>query len=377
MYKMRKLLSLLLITSICICTLASCGSSDDAVSTQEGTDKVATVTETDAEKAPEVTPSPTPSPTPTPIDLKDEVYETRYPSDAGALQVCGTQLCDSEGNPVQLRGVSTHGIQWFPEYINEDLFKELKEEWGVNAVRLCLYTEESEGYCEDGDKEALKDLICQGVEYAKEADLYAIVDWHSMQDGDPTTHEDEALLFFEEISERLSGYDNVLYEICNEPNTVVWKVIKEYALNVIPKIRANDPDAVVIVGTPIYCKAPTEAKKDPITEYDNVMYSLHFYAASHKESIQVEVKGMADAGLPLFVSEFGICSNTGTGSLDIESGDTWMDLLDEYGVSYMIWQLSNKHESSSLIKEECTKTSGFTEDDLTEHALWYREHLKR
>lgn len=310
-------------------------------------------------------------------EINNAVTDTAFPSTAGQLKVLGTQLCSEDGKPVQLRGVSTHGIQWFPDYVNQDLFNELHTEWNANAIRLALYTAEYDGYCNGGDQEKLKELMLTGVEYAKNADIYAIIDWHTMRDGDPTTYQDEAVKFFDEISLKCKDYENVIYEICNEPNTVPWKVIREYAMKVIPVIRNNDPDAVILIGTPIYCKAPTEVKKAPITEYDNLMYDLHFYAASHQKSIQVEVDGCIKAGIPLFVSEFGICSNTGTGSLNYEWGQSWIDLLNANGISYMCWQLSNKHESSSLIKEECTKVSGFEYDDLSEHGQWLRDTLSR
>ncbi len=309
--------------------------------------------------------------------MKQAVTETVFPSTAGKLQVLGTCLCAQDGHPIQLRGVSTHGIQWFPNYVNQELFNELHRDWNANAVRLALYTAEYDGYCNGGDQTKLKELIMNGVEYANNADIYAIIDWHTMRDGDPTTYEDEAIKFFDEISASCKDYDNVIYEICNEPNTVPWKVIREYAMKVIPVIRANDEDAVILVGTPIYCKAPTEVKKGPITEYGNIMYDLHFYAASHQKSIQVEVDGCLKAGIPIFVSEFGICSNTGTGSLNYEWGESWMELLNANAVSYMCWQFSNKHESSSLIKEECTKFSGFSDDELSEQGIWYKNVLKR
>lgn len=330
------------------------------------------------EEAPEPEPEPEPVPATELFDnLKERVNETVFPSTAGKLKVVGPQLCDQNGEPVQLRGVSTHGIQWFPEYVNQELFNELHNDWNVNAVRLAMYTIESEGYCADGNKDEIKQTMCDGIEYAKNADIYAIVDWHTMRDGDPSTYTEEAITFFDEMSEKYADYDNVIYEICNEPNTVTWAVIREYAMKVIPVIREHDPDAVILIGTPIYCKAPTEPSRDIITEYDNIMYTCHFYAASHHETIQTELKRAVDMGLPVFVSEFGICSNTGTGSLDVEWGDSWIDLCDENGISYMCWQLSNKHESSSLITEECTKTSGFNLEELSEQGQWLREKYSR
>lgn len=125
------------------------------------------------------------------------------PSSAGALQVNGAQLCDSKGEPVQLRGVSTHGLAWYPQYVNQEFFTELRQDWNANVVRLALYTAESGGYCTDGDQEQLFDLIEAGVTYATEADLYVIVDWHILSDNNPLTHQDEAADFFSRLSAQL------------------------------------------------------------------------------------------------------------------------------------------------------------------------------
>lgn len=96
---------------------------------------------------------------------------------SGGLRVSGTTLTDASGNAVQLRGVSTHGLAWFPEYVNKEAFETLRDDWGANVVRLAMYTEEYGGYCNGGDKEALKQLIDDGVSYATELGMYVIIDW--------------------------------------------------------------------------------------------------------------------------------------------------------------------------------------------------------
>lgn len=217
--------------------------------------------------------------------------ELSSPSTAGPLQVSGTQLTDSSGNPVQLRGISTHGLAWFPDYINEDCFAELRSGWNANVVRLAMYTAESGGYCTDGDPSYLKDLIRNGVKYAGRQDMYVIIDWHILSDNNPNTYLDEAKAFFHELSEESSQETHVLYEICNEPNgQTSWNDIKNYALNVIPVIRANDPDAIIIIGTPNWSQWVDQAAENSITEYDNLMYALHFYAATHKEDLRSKME---------------------------------------------------------------------------------------
>ncbi|MBQ2053985.1 MAG: glycoside hydrolase family 5 protein, partial [Eubacterium sp.] len=198
----------------------------------------------------------------------------------GKLSIDGTDVVDKNGKKYQLKGVSTHGLAWFPEYVNKDAFQTLRDDWGANLIRLAMYTGESGGYCQDGDKSKLKSLVDDGVEYATELGMYVIIDWHILSDNNPSINQDEAIAFFDEMSAKYVDYDNVLYEICNEPNgSTSWSDIKEYAEAVIPVIRANDKDAIIIVGTPTWSQDVEIAADDPITGQENIAYTTHFYAA--------------------------------------------------------------------------------------------------
>ncbi|MDY5576252.1 MAG: glycoside hydrolase family 5 protein [Lachnospiraceae bacterium] len=309
--------------------------------------------------------------------------EGGYYSEHGALQVLGTDICDSHGTPVQLKGVSTHGLSWFPEYVNKEAFSSLKEK-GVNTIRLAMYTAEYNGYCSGGDQTALKNVIHKGVQEATDLDMYVIIDWHILSDGNPNTYLSEAINFFDEMSKTYASNGNVLYEICNEPNGgTAWEDgsdydIKSYAEKVISVIRANDPDAIVIVGTPTWSQDIDIVSRDPLdsTIYHNIVYSLHFYAATHKEDIRNKLIEAHNNGLPVFVSEFSICDASGNGWNDTDSANTWMELLNSYNISYVAWNLSNKAESSSLLNSDCSKTGSFTDDDFSESGTWYLEQLK-
>jgi len=289
--------------------------------------------------------------------------------------VKGTQLVGKDGRAVRLRGASTHGLAWFPAYVNDALFNGLRNNWNANVVRLAMYTAESGGYCTDGDKATLRKLIDDGVRFATENDLYVIVDWHILSDNNPNMHIDEAKAFFSDVSAAYADHNNVLYEICNEPNgATTWADVKAYAEQIIPVIRANDPEAVVIVGTPTWSQDVDAAAADPLA-FDNVMYALHFYAATHKDDLRARAAKALDAGLPLFVSEFGICDASGNGAIDEQQADEWIALLDERGVSYTMWNMSNKAESSAMFKATCDKASGFVDDDLSQAGAWLRRTL--
>ena len=297
------------------------------------------------------------------------------PSANGRLSVKGAQLVDASGAAVTLHGFSTHGLAWFGQYVNAACFAEMAG-WGANLARMAMYTHENGGYCADGDQAELRELVKNGVQYATDADMYAIVDWHVLQDLDPNVYIDQAKEFWSWASETFSASENVIYEICNEPNgDTTWEAVKSYAETIIPIIRANDSKAVILVGTPTWSQRIDQAAANPLTNFKNVMYTLHFYAATHKDELRERLRTAHDGGLPVFVSEYGITDASGNGQIDEDSANTWMNLMNELGVSSACWNLSNKDESSSFIVSTCDKTSEFEDADLTESGRWFKAML--
>ncbi len=333
-------------------------------------------------KKPTQTVAPTKRPTATPTK-KATPTPTKKPSDTsgktpvaihGALSVSGTNLVDKNGDVFQLKGVSTHGLQWFPQYVNKATFQTIRDEWGANVIRLAMYTAEG-GYCEGSTatKNKLKKLVTDGVSYATDLGMYVIIDWHVLNDQNPAKYKTEAKAFFKEMAQKYKDNNNVIYEICNEPNGgVTWSQVKSYANEVIEVIRAYDKDAIIIVGTPNWCQYVDQAAKSPITGANakNVMYALHFYANTHKDSLRGTMQNAIKAGLPIFVSEFGIGSADGNGTVNTAEGNKWIALMDKYNVSYVCWNLANKNEATSLITSGCNKLYNFTESDLSAQGKW-------
>ena len=295
----------------------------------------------------------------------------------GPLHVSGTALVDAAGAPVQLRGVSTLGLAWYPEFVNEGAFRTLRDDWGANTVRLAMYTCEDGGYMTGGDKAALEALIDKGVQLCGELGMYVIIDWHILSDGDPNIHADAAEDFFRRLSVRYADQPHVLYELCNEPNgsKVSWAVIKAYADRIVPVIRANAPRAVIICGTPTWSQDVQTVAADPIDD-TNTMYALHFYAATHKAPLRAKAEKALAAGVPVFISEFSICDASGDGAIDYDSAAAWRALIEKHGLSYIAWSLSNRDESAALVRADCGKTSDWSEDDLTETGRWLRGVLR-
>ncbi len=303
------------------------------------------------------------------------VKAASFVSEHGRLAVKGTKLVDKNGNEVQLKGVSTHGINWdvgYP-YVNEEAFKTIRDSWGVNVVRFAMYTEDYNGYCvtDDEGRKKLLETIDIGVKAAKKLGMYVIIDWHVLNDLTPQKYQKQAITFFKKVSKKYASYENVLYEICNEPNGgTSWKDIKSYAKKVIKTIRKNSKKAIIIVGTPTWSQDVDVVSGSPLKGYSNIMYTMHFYAATHKDSYMDKLKTAHDNGLPVFCTEFGTTEASGNGAYDFDSANKWIKLMDSYNMSYVCWSLSNKDESASLLKSTCTKTSDFKSSDLSKQGKW-------
>lgn len=381
----RKTLSCAVLAALGTCALAGCGRQDtpNEAATSASPEASAAITETISEStaSSEQTSSSEASGA-QPAETEPAVFEAPSVDDStpygqhGALHVENGKLTGADGNTVQLYGMSTHGIAWFPQYINYDSFRTLRDDWNTNCIRLAMYTAEYGGYCAGGDKEQLKQLVRDGVSYATELGMYVIVDWHILSDCDPNQNKDEAIAFFREMSEAFADNDNVLYEICNEPNSgTSWDSIKSYAEEVIPVIRAQKPDAVILVGTPTWSQEIDKAAASPLT-FDNVMYTLHFYAGTHKDDLRNRLETCAQSNLPVFVSEFGMCDASGNGANDFDSTTKWLDLLNKYQISFCCWNLANKDESSSVFKAASTALSDWTDEDFNESGRWIREYFR-
>lgn len=308
----------------------------------------------------------------------------------GKLSVKGTNIVDSRGKTVQLRGVSLHGIQHtngsntaFKNYVNLKSFQILRDEWGVNLIRIPVYTAEN-GYCQ-GNAASMDATIKNAVSYATKLGMYVIIDWHILSDGNPQTYQSQAKTFFRTYAAKYKDYKNVIFEICNEPNGVNWQVVKSYAVSIIKIIRTYDADALIIVGTPQWSQLPTwsdsSAADNPIRANEvggtgtglakNVLYAIHFYAATHYGDIQSNVTYAHNKGLPIFCSEFGVSDASGNGNIDLQNANSWMKLLKSYKISFACWNLSNNNESSSLLKASCTKLNSWKNKDLSTAGVWF------
>lgn len=299
-------------------------------------------------------------------------------SQHGQLSVKNGQLVDKSGKGYQLRGMSTHGLTWFPEFVNESAFKTLRDDWNTNVVRLAMYVDEwGNGQCYMGNKSGSLELLEKGVDICIKLDMYVIIDWHVLNPGDPSKYTNEAKSFFETVSKRYAKYPNVIYEICNEPNGgASWSGnIKPYAEKIIPVIRKNAPNSVIIVGTPTWSQEIDKPLSDPLN-YKNVMYAFHFYAATHA-GLRSNVENCVSQGLPVFVSEFGTCDASGGGANDFNETQKWLSYFDKQGISYCNWSICNKDETCSVLRPGTSANGNWSESNLTENGKWIRNWFRK
>ncbi|KNE78977.1 cellulase [Streptomyces fradiae] len=298
--------------------------------------------------------------------------------DHGRLQVCGTALCGEDGRPVQLRGMSSHGTQWFEHCLTGASLDVLARDWGADVLRVSTYVQE-DGY--ETDPARFTDLASRVIDQATERGMYVIVDWHMLDPGDPRVNKELAARFFTEITERHGHQDNVLYEIANEPNGVSWQAIRSYAEDIIPVVRAGDPDAVVLVGTRAWSSLgvsegadESEIAADPV-DAENVMYTFHFYAASHREEY-LRTLSRAAAELPLFVTEFGTQDYSGDGPDDFAMTQRYLDVMAEKNISWTNWNYSDDFRSGAVFRPgTCSEGRWADSGALKDAGVWIRDRI--
>jgi endoglucanase len=289
---------------------------------------------------------------------------------------------DEHGAVVQLRGMSFGWSQWWGQYWTAGTVSWLVDDWKVEIVRTAMGIESdatTKGYLDSPATEKAK--VVTVIEEALRRGIYVIVDWH---DHHAPSHTERAKAFFSEMAVTYGHYPNVIWEIFNEPADIgpggstrdTWPIIKSYAEQVIPAIRAKDPDNLIIVGTPEWSQRVDQASQSPISD-PNVAYTLHFYAATHKQYLRDYASQALGRGVALFVTEWGTCEASGTGYLDAAETDTWLRFLDDNKLSSANWDIADKpNETCSALLPNRSTTGGWSQGDLTESGRLVRRKLR-
>ncbi|MBU9713093.1 carbohydrate-binding domain-containing protein [Evansella tamaricis] len=328
----------------------------------------------------------------------------KKPSVAGALSLGSLDgqmtLVDQNGDPIQLRGMSTHGLQWFGEIVNENAFAALANDWESNMIRLAMYVGEN-GYATNPQ---VKDLVYEGIELAFENDMYVIVDWHVHAPGDPRADVySGAYDFFEALANHYKDHPKfhyIIWELANEPspnnnggpgipnNEEGWQAVKEYAEPLVEMLNEKG-DNIILVGSPNWSQRPDLAADDPI-DGDNIMYSVHFYTGTHepqdesyppgtpsneRSNVMGNARYALENGVALFATEWGTSEASGDNGPFLDEADVWLRFLNENNISWANWSLTNKNETSGSFIPFILNESDATDLDPGPDQVWSMEEL--
>ena len=292
-------------------------------------------------------------------------------SEHGQLKVQGIYLVDKNDQPVVLRGISFGWSNWYGKFYNEQAVDWLSSDWKCTVVRAAIGIEPEGAYL--SNPQLHTELATKVIEAAIKNDIYVIIDWHSH--GIRT---EEAVEFFKKMATQYSKYPNIIYEIFNEPVYQSWEEVKSYSETVIQAIREIDKNNVILVGSPHWDQDVHIAADSPISGYDNLMYTLHFYAATHKEFLRERADYALSKGLPLFISECAAMEASGDGPLNRESWDAWRNWMEANKISWACWSFSSKNETCSMITDDSVDPKGpWSDDDLKEWGKMVREELNK
>lgn len=288
----------------------------------------------------------------------------------GKLGLKDTQLVNEKNEPIVLRGVSFGWHNFWPRFYNKEAVKWLKDDWNANVVRAAMGIDLDKNCFLNSPKESIE-IVEEVVNAAIKEDIYVIIDWHSHN-----INTKEAVTFFTEMAKKYGKYPHVIYEIFNEPDDESWAEVKAYSEVVIKAIRQHDPDNIILVGCPKWDQDIHLPAADPIKGYSNLMYTVHFYAATHEKWLRDRTDAAIKSGLPIFISESAGMEATGDGPLNIEAWQNYIDWMEENKLSWITWSVSDKDESCSMLKKTASSKGNWKETDLKESGIKTKAYLK-
>ncbi len=288
----------------------------------------------------------------------------------GLLSVKGTQIVDKNGDAVQLKGVSLFWSQFGDKYWNYDAVSYIVSNWNVTVIRAAMGIE-SGGYL--SNKEAEMNKVTNVVDIAERLGIYVIIDWH---DHHASSHLEAASAFFKEMAILYKNTPNVMFEPYNEPLiNETWDSVKAYSEKIVKIIRTEGANNIIIIGSPTWSLDVDSASLDPIKDYDNIAYSLHFYAGFHKQDVREKAEFAMGRGVAIFVTEWGTCNTSGNGGFDPKESDLWTSFMDKYKISWCNWSLNDKDETASIFIPGASTSGGWKDSDLTESGKYIKAKL--
>jgi endoglucanase len=289
----------------------------------------------------------------------------------GQVYVSGRYMKDKNNATMNLRGHSFGWSSWWPQYWNASVVNWMTSDFKVDILRASMGVDASPGYL-TGDMTNQKNLVKAVVDASIAAGVYVIIDWHC-----EAFHQTEAVAFFREMAQTYGNQPNVIYEILNEPTTQTWAQVKSYAAAVISAIRQYDADNIIVVGCPQWDQLIRQVADSPLTGYSNIMYTVHFYAASHGQWLRDDCSYAIGKNIPIFVTECSGMEASGSGAINYTEWEAWFSFMEANSISWVNWSISDKAgESCSILQPGAPSNGGWTSAQMKESGNYIRTKLR-
>ena len=291
----------------------------------------------------------------------------------GHLSVSGTHIVDQYGTPLTLRGMAMYHSNTAGKYYNDSVVKWLRDDWRCTVLRGSIW---APSYTAEIPKAIA--LANAAIKYG----IYVVIDWHAFTDP----MQANALIFFDTIAKKYANIPNILYEPWNEPyGNITWTAnCKPYFETIIAKIRQYDSANIVICGNTAWSQNVDEASLNPIKDFKNIAYTLHWYSFQHFQWLRDKTTTAIKNGICIFSTEDGIanynqqpCKTDGSG-LAFTEGQTWFDYCNANGIGTCTWSVNDYDECTSILKPNSDPNAQghWPVSSLTATGVWMRNYLR-
>jgi len=288
----------------------------------------------------------------------------------GSLQVIGTQLSNEKGNPLELHGASLGWHNLWPRFYNEKAVNWLAKDWKCNVIRAAMGVGLDDSYLENPD--FALECMTNVIDGAIKNGIYVLIDFHSHK-----LHTAEAKTFFTSMAKKYKNNPNVIYEIWNEPDYYTWDEVKAYSEELISTIRAIDATNLILVGSPHWDQDINLVAENPIIGQKNIMYTMHFYAGTHKKWLRDRTDAAIAKGIPIFISECASMAASGDSEIDEAEWEAYLGWMDAKKLSWCVWSVSDKNETCSMLLPRASSFGKWEEDLLKKWGKMSRKAIRQ
>ncbi len=194
------------------------------------------------------------------------------------------------------------------------------------------------------------DLLRPVVDYCASKDLYAIIDWHYIDDT--TAHVSTTSEFWEYMAPRFAGDSHVFFELYNEPinnsgtETENWLEVRGNMQTWFDIVRTYAANNLVLVAGPNWSQAIGPAASYPLSG-SNIVIVSHIYPGHWRNpSWYISHITTCASVYPIIMTEWGFSQSGSPDPNDLlngtitEYGQPVMDFIEGLKISNTAWVAS-------------------------------------